>query len=62
MALSDELMDILASPGSNGIAPLLENQSTLACTACAVKYPIRDCIPVMLVSEPKRLRRVTSDQ
>ncbi len=54
MALSKELLDILACPQCKGELVLLADDSGLICHACRLKYPIRDDIPVMLVEEAER--------
>jgi len=49
MALNTELARLLACPKCLGGLELLPAQDGLSCTACAVVYPVRDGIPVMLV-------------
>jgi len=51
VALDKELLDILACPKCKGELELLDNEAGLRCPACAVVYPIRDEIPIMLVDE-----------
>lgn len=51
MALNKELLDLLACPRCKGELALTPDETGLACAACAVVYPIRDGIPVMLVEE-----------
>lgn len=51
MALNRELLHILACPKCKGRLELLGAEEGLKCTACAVVYPIRDEIPVMLIEE-----------
>lgn len=51
MALNTELLHILACPKCKGGLELLNGEEGLRCAACAVVYPIRDEIPVMLVEE-----------
>lgn len=51
MALSKELLDILACPKCKGEIFLKETQDGLICKACRLLYPIRDNIPVMLIEE-----------
>lgn len=55
MALSKELLDILACPKCKGGVSLAEGQNALVCEPCALKYPIRDGIPVMLVDEAEKV-------
>lgn len=51
MALSKELLDILACPKCKAPVTLTQAQDGLVCEACAVVYPVRDDIPVMLMDE-----------
>lgn len=51
MALNKELLDILACPKCRGELVLLDGEEGLRCDACAVVYPVRDGIPVMLIEE-----------
>ena len=51
MALNRELLHILACPKCKGSLELLGAEEGLKCAACAVVYPIRDEIPVMLIEE-----------
>jgi uncharacterized protein YbaR (Trm112 family) len=51
MALSKELLDILACPKCKGEVHLTPTQDGLVCDACKLLYPIRDDIPVMLIDE-----------
>ena len=49
-----ELLDILACPRCRGALRLVregEQDTGLHCPACAVLYPIREQIPVMLIEE-----------
>lgn len=55
MALSRELLAVLACPGCRGEVRLLEDESGLVCPACRLKYPVRDDIPVMLVDEAENV-------
>lgn len=55
MALSKELLDILACPKCKGGVTHREDQSALVCAACGLKYPVRDGIPVMLVDEAEKI-------
>jgi uncharacterized protein YbaR (Trm112 family) len=47
--IDDELKAILVCPACKG--DLLFEESRIICQACRKAYPIRDDIPVMLVSE-----------
>jgi uncharacterized protein len=55
MVFSKELFDILVCPKCKGGLVLQENESSLHCAACALKYPIRDGIPVMLPDEAENV-------
>lgn len=56
MAISRELLEILACPKCKGEVRLNEGQDGLVCEACRLLYPIRDDIPVMLIDEAVSLR------
>ena len=61
--ISDDLLNILACPKCH--APVLHNGDTMQCTnkACALVYPIRDGVPIMLVAETVAVEsETTSDQ
>ena len=51
MPLSKELLDILACPKCKGDLILTAAGDGLICRACALLYPIREDIPVMLIEE-----------
>ena len=51
MAISKELLDILACPKCKGEVRLTEKQDGLVCNACKLMYAIKDDIPVMLIDE-----------
>jgi uncharacterized protein YbaR (Trm112 family) len=51
MAISKDLLDILACPKCKGDIQLTENGDGLVCSACRLVYPIKDDIPVMLIDE-----------
>ncbi len=53
MAVSKELLEILACPKCKGEVKLNETQDGLVCRACRLVYEIRDDIPIMLVEEAK---------
>jgi uncharacterized protein YbaR (Trm112 family) len=53
MAISQELLEILACPKCKGDVRLTDKQDGLVCNACKLMYPIKDDIPVMLVDEAK---------
>ncbi len=55
MAISPELLEILRCPKCKSKVEIKPDQSGLKCTnsECALVYPIRDEIPVMIVEEAK---------
>ncbi len=55
MALSQELLAILACPKCKGELRLLADDAGLVCEVCRLRYPIRDGIPVMLVDEAEQI-------
>jgi len=56
MALSQELLDILACPKCKGEVKLNQSQDGLVCETCRLVYPIRDDIPIMLIDQAQPLR------
>ncbi len=55
MAISKELLDILACPKCKGDIRLNEEQNGLICDNCKLLYEIKDDIPIMLIDEAKPL-------
>lgn len=55
MALSNDLLEILACPKCKGPVTVNQEQDGVVCTACALVYPIVEEIPVMLVEEARPL-------
>jgi uncharacterized protein YbaR (Trm112 family) len=53
MAISQDLLEILACPACKAKVELTSDGSALKCVECKRVYPIRDDIPVMLVDEAK---------
>jgi len=51
MALSEDLLEILACPACKAKVELKADGSGLKCVECKRVYPIRDDIPVMLIDE-----------
>lgn len=51
MAISKELLEILACPVCKEPVELTDDGQGLKCVKCHRVYPIRDDIPVMLVDE-----------
>ncbi len=56
MALSQELLDILACPKCKGEVKLNSSQDGLVCEACRLVYLIRDDIPIMLIDQAQPLK------
>jgi len=56
MAISNDLLEILACPKCKGEIYLNKNQDGLICDKCRLMYEIRDDIPIMLVEEAKLLK------
>ena len=54
MALSKDLLEILACPKCKGDIFLNTAGDGLICKACRLVYPIKDDIPVMLIDEALR--------
>ena len=55
MAVSKELLDILACPKCKGEIRLNDERDGLICDRCRLLYEIREDIPVMLIDEAKPL-------
>lgn len=53
MAISQELLDILACPKCKQAVILSEDGNGLVCNACRLLYEIKDDIPIMLIEEAK---------
>jgi uncharacterized protein YbaR (Trm112 family) len=51
MAISQDLLEILACPACKARVELEKDGSGLKCIECKRVYPIRDDIPVMLIDE-----------
>ncbi len=56
MAVSQELLDILACPKCKGGLRVTDQQDGLICDACHLLYPIKDDIPIMLIEEAQALK------
>ena len=54
MAISKELLDILACPKCKGDIHLNPTKDALLCDACRLSYAIKDDIPVMLIDDATR--------
>jgi uncharacterized protein YbaR (Trm112 family) len=55
MAISQELLEILACPKCKGSIYLNDAQNGLICDKCKLLYEIKDDIPIMLIDEAKSL-------
>ncbi len=55
MAISKDLLDILACPKCKGDIRLNDTHDGLICDQCRLVYDIRDDIPIMLIEEAKPL-------
>lgn len=55
MAISQDLLDILACPKCKGDLKLTDSEDGLLCPSCMLIYPIKEDIPVMLIDEAIRL-------
>lgn len=55
MAISQELLEILACPKCKGDIALNAKGDGLVCSTCRLVYPIKDDIPVMLIDEAAKL-------
>ena len=51
MNLTPQLLDIIACPKCKGKLVLNSAGAALHCCACALAYPVRDEIPVLLIDE-----------
>ena len=47
--IDKELLDILACPACR--KPVTQVEDKVVCSGCGKRYPVRDGIPVMLISE-----------
>ena len=51
--ISPELLAIIVCPACKGELVLADGGAELTCAACALAYPVRDGIPVLLVDEAR---------
>ena len=56
MAVSQDLLDIMACPKCKGNLRLTDKQDGLICDACKLLYQIKDDIPIMLIDEAEPLK------
>jgi uncharacterized protein YbaR (Trm112 family) len=55
MTLNKELLEILACPKCKGDLILTQEEDGLICEKCALVYPIKEEIPIMLIEEAIKL-------
>lgn len=55
MSLPPQLLAILVCPKCKGALDYREQEDALICQACALRYPVREDIPIMLVDEATAL-------
>ena len=55
MSLAPQLLAILVCPKCKGELEYRESESSLICRTCALRYPVREDIPIMLVDEASPL-------
>jgi len=55
MALSRDLLEILACPRCKQSVELSTDGAWLVCETCGVRYPVQDDIPIMLPEEAQPL-------
>jgi len=55
MAISQDLLDILACPKCKGPLRLIDKPESLVCDTCKLRYPIKEDIPIMLIDEAERI-------
>ena len=51
MGIDKELLDILVCPKCKGDLELSEEEDSLNCKTCSLKYPIKEDVPIMLIDE-----------
>jgi uncharacterized protein YbaR (Trm112 family) len=51
VSLAPQLLAILVCPRCKGELEYREQEASLVCHGCALRYPVRDDIPVMLIDE-----------
>jgi len=54
MSLPDNILPLLICPACHG--KLVEKEDYLLCPSCALKFPVRDGIPVLLLSEAEKIK------
>ena len=53
--LDPQLLQILVCPKCKGELEYKEEQNELVCSACRLRYEVRDGIPIMLIDEARAL-------
>ena len=53
-AVDPELIKLLVCPDCKGAIEYKDRRNLIICTACGLRYPVRDGIPIMLVDEATR--------
>ena len=51
MSIHSDLLTILACPKCKGALTVVDAEAGLYCPPCAIVFPVRDDIPIMLVEE-----------
>lgn len=54
MSVDPQLMEILACPKCKQPVELADDEQSICCSACRLRYPVRDDIPVMLLDEAEQ--------
>ena len=56
MPVDKELLEILVCPSCRGTVEYRQegDRELIVCTACGLRYPVRDDIPIMLIDEAER--------
>jgi len=52
MQIDKKLLELIACPKCKGSVAAFDNNTTLLCKHCKIKYPVRDGIPVMIAVKP----------
>lgn len=55
MSVSPQLLEVLVCPRCKGPLEYREAEAAILCHRCALRYPVRDDIPVMLLDEATSL-------
>ena len=51
MSLSPQLLAVLVCPKCKGVLEYREQEPSLICHSCRLRYPVREDIPIMLIDE-----------